>query len=383
MTAARALFVSNGIGEDLIASNLATALQRAGVAVTAYPLVGLGVYGANVPVLSPRRDLPSGGFSLRAGHRHLAADLGRGLVSLWFEQRATLRRQRGHHDLVIAVGDTYCLWMAALAQPRVVFVATADSIRISPFGRLARWSMRRHARCVFTRDAETADAITRMGLQATSAGTIAMDDLRPAGETFDLPRDAPVVTLLPGSRQDAPDNAVVVAQAARAIADAMEDTRFLLALAPTVPKAILMERLRAVGATAAPTTAGTDHAGELQIGKARLRLTPAFADALVRAEVIIGLAGTANEQAAGLGRPVVAFPGPGSQFGPQFLAAQHRLLGDALIPTADWRSAADAVVRLLRDPRERARRSAIGRDRVGPPGGSHRVTDALLEMLSR
>ncbi len=34
---------------------------------------------------------------------------------------------------------------------------------------------------------------------------------------------------------------------------------------------------------------------------------------------MIGLSGTANEQAAGLGKPVVTFVGPGSQFTPYLL----------------------------------------------------------------
>ena len=37
-----------------------------------------------------------------------------------------------------------------------------------------------------------------------------------------------------------------------------------------------------------------------------------FGDILEASSVCIGLAGTANEQAVGLGKPVVAFPGPGS-----------------------------------------------------------------------
>jgi hypothetical protein len=59
---------------------------------------------------------------------------------------------------------------------------------------------------------------------------------------------------------------------------------------------------------------------------------------------------------------------------------QQRLLGDALVATRDWREAAAAVVRLLRDPAERARRGAIGRDRMGPPGGAQRIANALIGL---
>jgi uncharacterized protein (TIGR03492 family) len=387
---ARVLFVSNGVGEDLIATGLANRLRAAGVEVTAYPLVGAGVYPPEIPLLDPRRTLPSGGFSMRADHRHLVGDLAGGLVRLWFEQRATLRAQRRRHDVVVAVGDTYCLWMASLTGRAPIFVATADSIRISPFGPLAKWSMYRYASYIFTRDTDTANAISKMGLSATAIGTIAMDDVRPTGQTFGLPADAPVVALLPGSRQDAGENAEMAARAAHAIADQMETVRFVLPVAPTVSRVDIERRLgtivtpagaRLMPASSAATPGDGSELSEVHVGKARIMLTSAFADAIARADVVIGLAGTANEQAAGIGRPVVAFPAASAQFGRHFLTAQHRLLGDAMVRAANYREAATAVIRLLNNPAERARRGAVGRERMGPPGGSHRIIDAILETI--
>jgi uncharacterized protein (TIGR03492 family) len=384
------LIVSNGIGEDLIASTIVKRLRTAGIQVTAYPLVGVGAYPPEIPVLDPRQNLPSGGFSTRAGNRRLMGDLAGGLVRLWFAQRATLRAQRNRYDAVVAVGDGYCLWMASRTGARPVFVATADSARISPFGTWAKAVMRRSARCIFTRDTDTADALSKIGLPATAAGTIAVDEVQPTGLTFGLPAGALVVTLLPGSRQDAGENAAILARAVRAIAAEANEVQFLLPVAPGASRAEIARRLGGAGApggtdparaASGPDDAGAPEASAVEVGTARVILTPAFADAITRAHVVIGLAGTANEQAAGIGRPVVAFPAASAQFGAQFLAAQHLLLSDALVPVADWREAAAAVLRLLRDPAERARRGAVGRERMGPPGGSRRVADAILEIL--
>lgn len=371
----RILFVSNGVGEDLIASRIIASLPVGEIAITAYPLAGLGAYPAAIPLLDPRRELPSGGFSLRTGLRGLGADLASGMIRLWFAQRRTLKAQRGRVDLAVAVGDVYCLRMARLAAPRAALVATADSARIRPYGRLERRVLRRHARRIFVRDPETAGALAAAGLPATSAGNVMMDLMECTGETFGLPADAPVVTLLPGSRRDAPENAALLAQAACAIAKEVPGVRFLLTVAPTVSGAPMRARLGALD----EAVIASDE--DVRIGGAHLRLTASFADAAARAQVIIGMAGTANEQAAGLGKPVIAFPGPGPQFGPEFLAAQHRLLGDAVVPVRDWRDAAGAVVRLLHDPAEGERRGAIGRERMGPPGGAHRIAQALLEMI--
>jgi uncharacterized protein (TIGR03492 family) len=273
----------------------------------------------------------------------------------------------------VAVGDAYCLWMASGASRQVAFVSTADSVRICEFGTLAVWVMRRRASRIFARDPDTAQALAATGLPAVALGNVMMDLVEGAGETFGLSPNAQVVTLLPGSRADAPGNAVLLARAAQAIAAEEPGVRFLLAVAPTVAVEDVLRRLP----QAEPNEGGAT------VGGARFVLTSAFADAVARASVIIGMAGTANEQAAGLGRPVVAFPGPGTQFTPAFLQMQHRLLGDALLPTRDWREAAAAVVRLLRDPDERELRGAAGRARMGPPGASARISAALLEMLDR
>ncbi len=373
----RVLVVSNGVGEDLIATRIIESLPRADITVSAYPLVGLGAYPSHISLLDPRRALPGGGFSLRAGLRGLGSDLRGGIVSLWLAQRRTLRAQRGAFDLVVAIGDTYCLWMAGLAARRVAFVSTADSVRIAPFGLLARMGLRRHARRIFARDPETAEALVAQGLPAAAAGNVMMDLVRPAGECFDVPPDAPVVTLLPGSHRDAPANAALLARAARAIAGECPEARFLLARAAAVSADAIVRALAAVDGTMSRT------GDVIVIGHARIHLTTAFADALERAAVVIGLAGTANEQAVGLGRPVVAFPGPGPQYGPAFLRAQHRLLGESLLPTPTWQEAAMAAIRLLRDPGERERRGAVGRERMGAAGGAQRIAGALGEMIQK
>ncbi len=371
----RILFVSNGVGEDLIASRIIASLPAGEITITAYPLAGLGAYPAAIPLLDPRRELPSGGFSLRTGLRGLGADLASGMIRLWLAQRRTLAAQRGQIEFAVAVGDVYCLRMARLAAPRAALVATADSVRIRPYGRLERRVLRRHARRTFVRDPETAAALAAAGLPATSAGNVMMDLMECTGETFGLPADAPVVTLLPGSRRDAPENAALLARAASTIAGEVPRVRFLLTVAPTVSGAPMRARLR----TLDQAVMISDE--DVRIAGAHLRLTALFADAAARAQVVIGMAGTASEQAAGLGKPVIAFPGPGPQFGPEFLAAQHRLLGDAIVPVRDWREAADAVVRLLHNPAECERRGAIGRERMGPPGGAQRIAQAVLGMI--
>jgi uncharacterized protein (TIGR03492 family) len=375
MTERRVLFVSNGFAEDMIGARIIAALDPDVRTVAAYPLVGTGAYPQAIPLLEPRRELPSSGFSLRAGLRGLRADVQAGLAALWLDQRRTLLEQRGRYHLAVAVGDAYCLWMAHLAFARPAFVATADSVRTGGFGRRSLWVLRRYARRIYARDAETATALSRRRLPVVALGNVMMDLIDQRGETFGFPPDAPVVTLLPGSRRDAAVNSALLAETAAIIAGSVPDVRFLLAVAPTVSERGLREHLGAVpGVTVVPgDTAAAPGT--------RVHLTQAFGDAIRRAWIVVGMAGTAHEQAAGLGRPIVAFPGPGAQFGPAFLKTQHQLLGDAVVPGRDSSHAAAAAIRLLTDPVERERRGAVGRERMGPPGAARRIALELSAML--
>jgi uncharacterized protein (TIGR03492 family) len=181
----------------------------------------------------------------------------------------------------------------------------------------------------------------------------------PAGP-LPLPPGAPVVLLLPGSRADAGQNVRLLLAVARRLT-AVEPAIFVAALAPSV------ETVRVVRDAAA---AGWAVDGSfLRIPTAAVYVTRDFGAAVRRATVAVGLAGTANEQAAALGVPVVAFAAPGAvQYTSRFMRLQHRLLGDALLPAATWDEASRLAAGLLRDPEERARRGAVGRARMGPAG---------------
>jgi len=368
----RLLSVSNGHGEDLIAAEILRHL--ADCALIAYPLVGTGeAYPPSVPRLDPRRTFPSGGFSFRAGQPSLLDDLRAGFVRFWFSQRATLGAQRGRVDLTLAVGDVYCLFMASRAGAPTVLVASADSINNGPYGPTQLRVMRRAVR-VFARDRETAAWLADRGLDAVYLGNVMLDCLGPSGADFSVPEGSPVVTLLPGSRGDAPAKAARLAEVAAAIARAQPDVLFLLSLAPTVEAGAVAEAMHAAGVIIAD--------GEARAGEARIRMTRAFADAIAHATVVVGLAGTANEQAAGLGKPVVAFPGPGVQFTPGFLSLQQKILGEALVAVPTAEKAVEAVVRLLASPEERARRGQAGQARMGEPGAGARIAAALRAIAS-
>ncbi|HEY3248409.1 MAG TPA: lipid-A-disaccharide synthase-related protein [bacterium] len=365
------LIVSNGHGEDAVGAKLAAILQSR-AAVTGYPLVGTGGSYDGIPRLQPLRGLPSGGFGARG--RGFIADVRAGALDLWRSQRRTLRAQRGRADLTVAVGDTFCLWMAAAAGGPVMCIATAKSSRHDPHGWLDVRIMRRVAARVFARDEQTAHDLRTRGINAVCAGNPLMDTIG-GGTGAGLRRpDRHVVVLLPGSREDAYANLTDLLRLAAVVAQ-QAPVAVACAIAPGLDRRRVTSEVNEAGWT-------TDHDDVVRRGEARVMLTADFGGAIRDADVVVALAGTASEQAAGIGKPVVAFPGSGSQVTPRFLAAQQRLLGDALVSTATWTEAAAAVLRLLRAPEERLQRGSAGRLRMGPPGAIDRIAGEILRHLT-
>jgi uncharacterized protein (TIGR03492 family) len=115
----------------------------------------------------------------------------------------------------------------------------------------------------------------------------------------------------------------------------------------------------------------------------------AFGDILQQSSLVIGMTGTAVEQAVGLLRkPVIAVPGNGPAFTYRFAEAQNRLLGDSVqvIGTQPANShiikeAALAVDRTLQDNKYLASCIKNGLERMGRSGGSIKIANYVANYL--
>ena len=114
----------------------------------------------------------------------------------------------------------------------------------------------------------------------------------------------------------------------------------------------------------------------------------AFADILQQSSLVIGMTGTAVEQAVGLGKPVIAVPGNGPAFTYRFAEAQNRLLGDSVqvIGTQPANShiikeAEEAVDRTLQDNKYLASCIKNGLERMGRSGGSIKIANYVANYL--
>lgn len=381
------LLLTNGHGEDELGALLAREVMRAAPAVRvwAFPLVGEGgaYRRAELPVIGVQKVMPSGGFILKAA-RNFAADVRAGLLGLVRRQWAYLRGERGRFHWTIALGDVYPLVLAAFAVRRpLVFVPTAKSEYIAGHYGWEIRLMRRCARKVYPRDEKTAAALRSAGVNAEFVGNLMMDAVGDEPLPCDLPAGRKVVAFLPGSRADAYVNLVDLLQVA---AELPSHVALLLSLAPSLDVAEVARVAAAQGWQVSELRNGEGARCGLRLASGEREIAAVqgrFGGILRRADVVVGLAGTGNEQAAGLGRPVVAFPGRGMQFTRRFAEAQKRLLGEAVSLVArEPKVVAQEVARLLEDPELYRRKAREGMRRMGPPGAGRRMAQDILAVMS-
>lgn len=372
------LILSNGHGEDTLGATLAPRLIRRGFSVSAMPIVGEGgpYRRLGLPLVGPTQAMPSGGF-VYGRPLALAGDLQHGLAALTLGQIRALRAERERFDFVLAVGDIVPLAFAWLSRAPFAFVGCAKSdyyLHGRPGSYL--WHERAllaHRRCrgVYPRDEVTTRNLQQAGIAATYLGNPMMDDLEPRG--LPLPGEGEVtVLLLPGSRREAKSNLAILLRAVAAMhATAPRPTRFLAAIAPGLE----------LGAFATGDWTRSGATLHHPAGAAVHLVEGAFADAAHAADLALAMAGTATEQVVGLGKPVIAIPGPGPQFTAAFAEAQTRLLGPSVIVLPDQPIQIAAFSwALLADHPRLAAMAENGRVRMGRPGASERIAEAVFAL---
>lgn len=394
----RILFMSNGHGEDLIAAQIIKNLaEEPGVEIRALSIVGTGsTYSAiNIPLILAGHNLPSGGF-VRNGFRNLMMDLRAGLFSLTWRQIQALRRVHREIDLAVCVGDNYLTILAGyfLRRP-IILLPTAKSDYVSPHWPVERLLMRRFCRKIITRDEITAKSLARYGLPAEFLGNVMMDCLDFRGDDLKGSENQWTIGILPGSRFEAYENMEDIAEAVLATQQLIvgekryQPARFLTALAGAIEIDEIAARLKLKGwVFQEPDTNETKRGlvGHLNYSgpNFQVRITFAqgrFADILMASDLILGLAGTGNEQAVGLGKPVVAFVGRGTQFTAKFVKTQQKLLGESVRVVARQPEAvAREILLILTNPNLRKQMAVVGRERMGISGGARRIAIAIAEL---
>jgi tetraacyldisaccharide 4'-kinase len=380
----RILFVANGHGETAIAGRIAHEIARLSgdaAGLDLFPLVGTGGGANGLHVVGPRRAMPSGGLVAMGNVRAFSRDVGAGFAGLFARQVAFVREARAY-DATVAVGDAYALAFAFGTRLPTFFVGTAKSVYVAAYGPFERLLLRSAVR-IFVRDEATAVRLRSQGVRAEAPGNV-IADLASTGVAAPPGR---WIGVLPGSREDAYDDGLRLARVIRALGKGRAGTAALLSVAPTLDASRFARALGDDGWIPAPAEAASPFAFDVRDGETRLAGWTGDLGPLLGASIVtLGQAGTANEQAAAFGVPVVALDrtaGGGRGGADWYRMRQRRLLGDALLLVpAQPQEAAASLGALLDDSERLLAMSAAGRARMGAPGGAEAIARAVLSAVA-
>lgn len=389
------LFLSNGYAEDNIACCIIEELRKKYpfLKVKVMPFVGEGISykKLGVKVLDPCRRMPSDGF-IAGDPFYFLKDLKAGWLKLYGKKIKTLKAEQDKVKMVVCVGDVFLILTSALfIKKPIIFLPTAKSDYIKEHYLLEKWLMRKICRLVVPRDKLTALSLKNYGINAVYVGNAMMDCLRITGEEFGVEKNYPTVTIVPGSKKEAYENLTIIIDAAREISLQKErEVNFLLALAPSLDIEKIAINLSKESSWELQYTGDEEKkkgiiariiSGEGTVVKA---VQGRFGDVVNLSNVVIGTAGMANEQAVGLGKPVVTFPGRGPQITKKFLRTQQKLLGGAVFITkSDKKDIADKVLLLLNNPKKLHRVKEIGKERMSSPGAAEKIANLINEELAK
>ena len=400
----RVLLISNGHGEDLSGALLGKTLRRRAVEVEAVPLVGQGgaYRRADLPVLGPTRDFSTGGLGYTSLRGRLT-ELRQGQLPYLLGRLRAVWRQRRHCDGVVVVGDLLPVlagWLTG--RPMAVYLVAYSShyegrLRLPwPCG----WLLRRSSvRLLWSRDPLTAmDLARQLRRPVEFVGNPFLDGEGTPATLPPFAGDGAVLGLLPGSRlPEALSNLLLLLEVlCRLPPEWQGRLRLLAALVPSLAPESIARAAAPHGWTLTPPSGAAGDLPQLRRGALCLELIRHhFWGVLRSSDLLLAMAGTAAEQAVALGKPVLQVVGPGPQFTEGFADAQRRLLGPAvtcapgpmgasstLRETA--RMASEQLERLA-DPvegprwREQLRRLAL--ERLGGPGGTDRMVEAIMARL--
>ena len=359
------LIISNGHGEDLIGAKIAQAILDLDhkIAIDALPIVGQGkpYLDAGITTIGPKKDMPSGGFFYQSFFSTIK-DLCSGLIGHAFQQLKTVWSKRNHYDFVFGIGDIVPIVLCSIIKAPFMFHGSAKTAyykyNYTPWEKLL---LRRNCLLTFPRDQKTFKLLMKAKIKQEYVGNPMMDCLTISGQSFKTDNQAKVIALLPGSRADAYKNLEDLDQVALAIRQEAPNqiVEFLVALAKNLdPNKV--PRVK------------TDW--KIVQGK--------FGDVLNNADLVVGLSGTGNEQAVGLGKPLLAFPSRGTQHTIKFARMKQQLFGEAakLLPREPKVIAKEAW-HILDSPQIIQRVKQVGLERMGQPGAVKKMAARIIAAL--
>jgi len=404
------LFICNGHGEDVIASEIIKRLLKKikNENIEVLPLVGNGdvfnsIKSNKFRKIGYLKELPSGGFSNQSLKGFLL-DLFSGFLIDNLRNFLIVKQKSKQNCKIIAVGDFLPLLYAWSSGCEFSFIGTPKSDHtwssgpswsVSDFYHKLKGSewdpweifLMKSPRCknLIVRDKITANNLNRKNINAKYLGNPMMDFVNATNENISNIVSFKRIILLVGSRYPEAfknlDNFLNCLQDF----DFPKDLIILLPLSINANVVQIQSYLNKYGfikQSKVKFLIDEDSVWKrkdqyIVIGKGKFNLWANMA------EVGLSNAGTATEQIAGLGIPSLSLPGSGPQFTKSFAKRQSRLLGGSVSVCKNKEILLKRLSLLLTEKVNRLEQAKIGKNRMGESGASKKIVDSInLHLLS-
>ncbi len=404
------LFISNGHGEDIIASEIIKRFLKKikNKNIEVLPLVGNGdvfdsIKSKNFRKIGYLKELPSGGFSNQSLKGFLL-DLFAGFLIQNLRNFLLVKQKSKYNCKIIAVGDFLPLIYAWSSGCEFSFIGTPKSDHtwssgpgwdLSDFYHKLKgsewdpWEMflMTSSKCknLIMRDKITADNLNRKKIEAKYLGNPMMDFVNATNENISNIISFKRIILLVGSRY--PEALKNLDNFLNCLQD-FDLSKELVILLPLSINANVIQiqsylnkfgfiKQRKVKFLIDEDSVWKKKDQYIVIGKGKFNLWANMA------EVGLANAGTATEQIAGLGIPSLSLPGSGPQFTKSFAKRQSRLLGGSVLVCKNKKILLKRLSLLLQEKVKRLEQAEIGKKRMGEYGASKKIVDSLnLYLLS-
>jgi len=344
------LILSNGHGEDLSGSLIAKQFLKSGYSVNALPIVGKGNHykKEKIKIIGRTREFSTGGIGYNSFKGRLTEIFG-GEIFYLLKRLYLTYKIRKKYDYFFVVGDIVPVFFAWLCNKDFFTYLVAYSSHYEGKLRLP-WPSKffllsQKAKKIYTRDFLTANDLTlQLKKKVSFLGNPFMDKFFPKNK--EEKKSEFSIGLFPGSRfPEILDNFVLILELLEALSDfryfQKVEFNFAIVNALCVAKIkeifqnrrwLYLEKIK------------EKYFMKFQYKSLEVNIYwNNFDKVLLKSRCCISMAGTAAEQAIGLGKPVIQIEGKGPQFTKTFAEAQRRLLGKYVFCASNYKDKNDQI----------------------------------------
>ena len=344
------LILSNGHGEDLSGSLIAKQFVKSGYSVHALPIVGKGNHfeKEKIKIIGKTKEFSTGGIGYNSFKGRLTEILGGEIFYLLKKFYLTFKIRK-KYDYFFVVGDIVPVFFAWVCNKDFFTYLVAYSSHYEGKLKLP-WPSKffllsQMAKKIYARDSLTANDLTlQLKKKVSFLGNPFMDKffLR----DVEIEKSEFSIGLFPGSRfPEILENLVLILEVLEALSDFgyFQNIEFNFAIVNALSssriknifqnrKWIYIKKIK------------EKHLLKFQYNSLKVNIYwNNFDRILLKSKCCISMAGTAAEQAIGLGKPVIQIEGKGPQFTKSFAEAQRRLLGKYVFCASNYKDKNDQI----------------------------------------